>query len=110
MTCRWVVLRYRTSQGNGVDAAAVKIARLKGHLGSSVKCLTSAQVMISQFVSSSFASCAVSAEPASDPLSSFLCPSLAHSLSKINIKKKIAGLEAKWISHSYVYKRVGMYL
>ena len=58
-----------------------------------VKRLTSAQVMISWFVSSSPMSGSVltaqSLEPASDSVSASPAHLLAHSLSKINIKKKI---------------------
>ena len=65
-------------------------------MAQSVKCLTSAQVMILRSVGSSPASGSVlaaqSLEPASDAVSPWLAPppltlTHAHSLSKINVKK-----------------------
>ena len=61
-------------------------------MAQSVKCLTSAQVMISQFMGSSPTSGSVLTaqclEPDSDFVSPSLCPSPTHalSLSKINVK------------------------
>ena len=73
----------------------------------SVKCLTLAQVMISQFEGSSPALGSVltaqSLEPASDSVSLSLCPSpaCAVSLSKIKkIKKKYIMQEVKAITNS----------
>ena len=80
----------------------------------SVKCLNSAQVMISRFVSSSPTSDSVltaqSLEPASDSVSPFLCPCPTRALSlclsvsvsvsqhKLKKKKKIEGRVPWWLS------------
>ena len=74
----------------------LKIVLWGAWVAQSVECLTSAQVMIPQFVSSSPASgsglMAQSLEPASDSVSLSLCPSPVHALSlsvsKINKHKK----------------------
>ena len=78
--------RSLEEMGGGIESPRQKSRRLRGAwVAQLVKCLASAQVMISRFVTSSPASGSVltaqGLEPASDSVSLSLCPSPTHVLS-----------------------------